>query len=170
MKIKNCLFLLGAAMAVMSSSAFAGKTGTQTFTANVVANTCTVSGLNQTIDLGTMATSMLSALPYWGGVRNDSVDVVISGCASSVTQADVTMNSTNTSTSGGVSVQAFAAKNPGGSAQPNTGAWGSGQKKTFPMANGGVTIPVDFWTSRYRSNAITPGTVAYSFNFAIDFA
>ncbi|MCT7184756.1 hypothetical protein [Salmonella enterica] len=34
MKIKNRLFLLGAAMAVMSSSAFADTVGTQTFTAN----------------------------------------------------------------------------------------------------------------------------------------
>ncbi|MCT7140309.1 hypothetical protein [Salmonella enterica] len=37
MKIKNRLFLLGAAMAVMSSSAFADTAGTQTFTANVTA-------------------------------------------------------------------------------------------------------------------------------------
>ncbi|ELW6661204.1 type 1 fimbrial protein [Salmonella enterica] len=51
MKIKNRLFLLGAAMAVMSSSAFADTTGTQTFTASVTANTCTIDDVNHTFNV-----------------------------------------------------------------------------------------------------------------------
>ncbi|EDJ3201365.1 hypothetical protein CEH73_25580 [Salmonella enterica subsp. enterica serovar Poona] len=82
--MKNRLFLLGAAMAVMSSSAFADMMGTQTFTANVSANTCVINNLNQVIDVGTV----LKNDPALKNVSERAVAVFkVTGCDASVTKA-----------------------------------------------------------------------------------
>ncbi|EBO8547927.1 hypothetical protein AMA88_24995, partial [Salmonella enterica subsp. enterica serovar Senftenberg] len=75
----------------MSSSAFADTTGTQTFTASVTANTCTVDNLNKTVDLGSVLSSDFTSA-FGKKVSNRFIDTgfQITGCPAAITTVKVT--------------------------------------------------------------------------------
>ncbi|EAQ7001203.1 type 1 fimbrial protein [Salmonella enterica] len=180
MKIKNCLFLLGAAMAVMSSSAFADTVGTQTFTANVTADTCTIANLNQAVDLGDVLSAEYAGLADWNVPANVSlvsVNFDVTGCGNNVTKVKVTP----TFNAEPGSVYARFVKNEGTAAGfafdtaklSNTNfdqkrVWENGKTKTFTLTNGAVQVPVTGVLSK-SDEAVTAGTLDFQMTFAFDF-
>ncbi|ENZ3194042.1 fimbrial protein [Salmonella enterica] len=182
MKIKNRLFLLGAAMAVMSSSAFADTTGTQTFTANVVANTCTVDNLNKTVDLGSVLSSDFVAA-FGHKVSNKFIDTgfQITGCPATITTVKVTptfvLPSSGTATYGfvkntGTFNAVFATNITSANGTDDKQKWVSGTEKTFTVTNGGASVPVQgkLFTSQNGGGSSSTGTLNYAMSFTFDFA
>ncbi|EJY7996078.1 type 1 fimbrial protein [Salmonella enterica] len=180
MKIKNCLFLLGTAMAVMSSSAFADVAGTQTFTANVTADTCTIANLNQAVDLGNVLKAEYAGLNNWNVPANValvSVNFDVTGCGNNIT----TVNVTPTFNAESGSTYARFVKNAGTAAGiafdtaklSNTDfdknrIWENGVTKAFTLTNGAVQVPVTGTLSK-NSQAVTAGTLDFQMTFAFDF-
>ncbi|EDW6923711.1 type 1 fimbrial protein [Salmonella enterica] len=180
MKIKNCLFLLGTAMAVMSSSAFADVAGTQTFTANVTADTCTIANLNQAVDLGNVLKAEYAGLSDWNVPANValvSVNFDVTGCGNNIT----TVNVTPTFNAESGSTYARFVKNAGTAAGiafdtaklSNTDfdknrIWENGVTKAFTLTNGAVQVPVTGTLSK-NSQAVTAGTLDFQMTFAFDF-
>ncbi|EAU4784012.1 type 1 fimbrial protein [Salmonella enterica] len=180
MKIKNCLFLLGTAMAVTSSSAFADTMGTQTFTANVVANTCTVDNLNKTVDLGSILSSDFTNA-FGAKLSNKFIDTgfQVTGCSAAITTVKVTPTFTSAAQdSFVVNTGTFAAyfatniTSANASSEPQT--WHNGIEKTFTVTNGSVDIPVQgklFTGGRPApSGNASNGTLDYTMSFTFDFA
>ncbi|EHE8217028.1 type 1 fimbrial protein, partial [Salmonella enterica] len=153
MKIKNCLFLLGTAMAVMSSSAFADTMGTQTFTANVTADTCTIANLNQVVDLGNVLRAEYAGLADWNVPANFSlvsVNFDVTGCGNNVTKVEVTPTFNaepgtytrfvkNAGTAAGVAIDTAKKSNTDFDSKR---IWEPGKTKTFTLTNGAVQVPV----------------------------
>lgn len=174
MKIKNRLFLLGAAMAVMSSSAFADTTGTQTFTANVTADTCVVSGLDTTLFTGDVLKSTIKSQKTWGVVGEVHHSLNISNCPQSFTKASITPTYTNGKQGDdihldhdlGVNAYMAVPGTKGTLLTPNV--WNAGVKKEFTLTNGGyqVDVPVFLLKNGYT---ITTGSFSGSVLFAVDF-
>ncbi|EAX8756085.1 type 1 fimbrial protein [Salmonella enterica subsp. enterica serovar Minnesota] len=115
MKIKNCLFLLGAAMAVMSSSAFADTMGTQTFTANVVANTCAISGLDASTALPDYTRADLKKAGHNSALLpgNFIHTFNVTGCPASVSGMAMTVNYTQAAEPQGAPVPALTGTGKG---------------------------------------------------------
>ncbi|EJB3413736.1 type 1 fimbrial protein [Salmonella enterica] len=177
MKIKNCLFLLGTAMAVMSSSAFADTTGTQTFTANVVANTCTVDNLNKTVDLGTVHFSDFITQGTWHYKKGIGVNEIfkVTNCPNALTKVQVvpTFNVgpgddmvKNTGTAGDMYI--WFNKTIDGIVPAAADVWHSGKAREFNLTAGGADIPVNGLLLQ-ASNAKNPGTLDFQMTFAFDF-
>ncbi|SUF49679.1 P pilus assembly protein, pilin FimA [Salmonella enterica] len=172
MKIKNRLFLLGAAMAVMSSSAFADTTGTQTFTANVTANTCTIDDVNHTFNVLVERRS-ISTLQIL-----DHHDFNVSGCPASVNNVNVVFAYDS---NGGADPYIYL-KNHGtasGKAQFQINADGTEKKvykpgvsKSFPVTGGAGKVPVYLTVngSGYSNAGVTSGTVDMSASITFDFS
>ncbi|EGB7594027.1 type 1 fimbrial protein [Salmonella enterica] len=182
MKIKNCLFLLGTAMAVMSSSAFADTTGTQTFTANIVANTCTVDNLNKTVDLGSVLSSDFTAA-FGKKVSNRFIDTgfQITGCPATITTVKVTPTfvapSSGTATYGfvkntGTFNAVFATNINSANGTDDKQKWVSGTEKAFTVTNGGASVPVQgkLFTDQNGGGSSSTGTLNYAMSFTFDFA
>ncbi|ECC7613529.1 type 1 fimbrial protein [Salmonella enterica] len=180
MKIKNCLFLLGTAMAVMSSSAFADTMGTQTFTANVTADTCTIANLNQAVDLGDVLKADYAGLDNWRAPTNFSlvsVNFDVTGCGNNITTVNVTPTFTaepgayytrfvkNAGTAAGIAFD--TAKISDGDYDGNR-IWENGKTRAFTLTNGGVQVPVTGILSK-NSQAVTAGTLDFQMTFAFDF-
>ncbi|ENJ5949388.1 type 1 fimbrial protein [Salmonella enterica] len=178
MKIKNCLFLLGTAMAVMSSSAFADTTGTQTFTANVTADTCTIANLNQAVELGNVLKADYAGLGNWHVPANASlvsVNFDVTGCGNNITKVNVTPTFTaesvarlvkNAGTATGIAFD--TAKEREGGDEPDK-IWEPGKTKTFTLTNGAVQVPVTGALST-NDKAVTTGTLDFRMSFTFDFA
>ncbi|WP_080179148.1 fimbrial protein [Salmonella enterica] len=172
MKIKNRLFLLGAAMAVMSSSAFAATNGTQTFTANVTANTCTIDDVNHTFNVSVEKGS-ISALQVL-----DHHDFKVSGCPASVNNVNVVF----TYDSVGGAFPYIYLKNHGTASdkaqfQINTdgaekNVYRPGVSKSFPVTGGTGVVPVYLTVngSGYSNDGVTSGTVDMNASITFDFA
>ncbi|EJP8365238.1 type 1 fimbrial protein, partial [Salmonella enterica] len=152
MKNTKRLFLLGAVMAVMSSSAFADTTGTQTFTANIVANTCTIANLQQNVDLGSVLSSDFTAA-FGQKVSNRFIDTSfqVAGCPATITTVKVTPTfvspSSGTATYGfvkntGTFNAVFATNVTSANGTDDKQKWVSGKEKTFTVTNGGASVPV----------------------------
>ncbi|EKT4851738.1 type 1 fimbrial protein [Salmonella enterica] len=181
MKIKNCLFLLGTAMAVTSSSAFADTTGTQTFTANIVANTCTVDNLNKTVDLGSILSSDFTNA-YGAKLSKKFIDTgfQVTGCPAAITTVKVTPTFTTLTAQDSfvVNTGTFAAYFATNITSANTVSdpqtWHNGIEKTFTVANGSVDIPVQgklFTGGKPApSGNASSGTLDYTMSFTFDFA
>ncbi|EDT7036495.1 type 1 fimbrial protein [Salmonella enterica subsp. enterica] len=180
MKIKNCLFLLGTAMAVMSSSAFADTAGTQTFTANVTADTCTIANLNQAVDLGNVLSADYAGLNNWhvpANVSLASVNFDVTGCGNNITTVNVTPTFTaeggapynrfvkNAGTATGIAFD--TGKKSEGDYDSNR-IWEPGKTKTFTLTNGAVQVPVIGALSK-DDKAVTAGTLDFQMTFAFDF-
>ncbi|EJB9105689.1 type 1 fimbrial protein [Salmonella enterica] len=181
MKSVKHLFLLGTAMAVMSSSAFADTTGTQTFTANVTANTCTIANLNQAVDLGNVMKADYAGLANWNTPAKPplvSVNFDVTGCGNNVTKVNVTPTFTaesasstysrfvkNTGTAAGI---AFDTAKKANTDYDSNRIWQNGKTKTFTLTNGGVQVPV-IGTLSKNSQAVTAGTLDFRMTFAFDF-
>ncbi|EDL3544302.1 hypothetical protein CRW69_26180 [Salmonella enterica subsp. enterica serovar Newport] len=180
MKNTKRLFLLGAIMAVMSSSAFAGTTGTQTFKANIVANTCTVDNLNKTVDLGSLLNSDFANSNYGGKVSNKFVDTgfSITGCPTTVTKVKVTPTFKTTSANPRFVVNAgtfaafFATNIDNANAISAAQAWDNGSEKDFTVTNGNASIPVrgKLFTGGNPAGNASSGTLNYTMSFTFDFA
>ncbi|ENK0253093.1 type 1 fimbrial protein [Salmonella enterica] len=178
MKIKNCLFLLGAAMAVMSSSAFADKTGTQTFTANIVANTCTVDNLNKTVDLGSILSSDFASA-FGAKVSNKFIDTgfQVTGCPATITAVKVTPTFTSAAQDSlvvntGTFAAYFATNVTSANGVSDAQTWHNGIEKIFTVTNGSVDIPVQgkLFTGAKPSGNASSGTLDYTMSFTFDFA
>ncbi|EBN1929226.1 type 1 fimbrial protein [Salmonella enterica] len=180
MKIKNCLFLLGAAMAVMSSSAFADTTGTQTFTANVTADTCTIANLNQAFDVGTI---LKADTDLKNGKKYHQAYFDITGCDASVTKAvmiptfDQVPNAEiygYAKNKGTAVVDAVWSQDTPGATNENTAQSNrlmSGKKVTVPLVNGGTQFIVGFSmnASSHDSSRVKVGTLDYPLTLTFDF-
>ncbi|EAS2082429.1 hypothetical protein BIA58_26505 [Salmonella enterica] len=178
MKIKNRLFLLGAAMAVMSSSAFADTTGTQTFTATVTADTCTIANLNQAVDLGNVLRADYASVGDWNVPANAtsvSVNFDVTGCGNNITTVNVTPTFTaeptlarfvkNAGTAAGI---AFDTAKLSNTDFDKSRIWENGVTKAFTLTNGAVQVPVVGALSK-NTQAVTAGTLDFQMTFAFDF-
>ncbi|EHO1435894.1 hypothetical protein KIL68_004555 [Salmonella enterica] len=179
MKSVKHLFLLGTAMAVMSSSAFADTTGTQTFTANITADTCTVDNLNKTVDLGRILSSDFTS-GFGAKVSNLFIDTgfQITGCPATVTTVKVTPTFTTGGTvenfvaNAGTFAAYFATNITDTNGTSSAQEWNSGHSKDFAVAAGGVSIPVKgkLYTGRSPAGNPDTGTLNYTMSFTFDFA
>ncbi|ECC7613533.1 type 1 fimbrial protein [Salmonella enterica] len=175
MKIKNRLFLLSTVMAVMSSSAFANTTGTQTFRANITANTCVVSGLNVTLSMGNILLSALESAPTWQVMAEKHHSFDISNCPQNITKVSITptysagTQSNNILLNRNLGVNAYLAV-PGtsGSSLPATSVWASGVKKEFTLTKGGYKVDIPMMLLK-NGSAASNGSVSGSSSFTIDF-
>ncbi|EEE9875669.1 hypothetical protein DI122_18785 [Salmonella enterica] len=171
MKIKNRLFLLGAAMAVMSSSAFADTTGTQTFTANVTADTCTIANLNQARDLGNLLKSHFMA-SSWSASSVYKNEFDVTNCPTTFTKVKVVPTYTASKQYAWVVENAGTAKGVHLNTQTissDLNKWENGKEKEFTLNNGDAVIPVNFKIERNNSDAVTDGTLDFQMTFAFDF-
>ncbi|EAA8990414.1 type 1 fimbrial protein [Salmonella enterica subsp. enterica serovar Oranienburg] len=180
MKIKNRLFLLGAAMAVMSSSAFADTTGTQTFTAKVTADTCTIANLQQVVDLGNVLKAdfkknVAGSTFYFALGHGVDTTFEVTGCPTTITTVEATPTFTghdtyveNTGTSTTSNIHLGRTKD--GAQLPSTEFWTVGVKRNFMVNNktGSVSIPVQGVLSSL-SNTPMEGSLQFNVTFAFDF-
>ncbi|ENJ5949517.1 type 1 fimbrial protein [Salmonella enterica] len=179
MKSVKHLFLLGTAMAVMSSSAFADTTGTQTFKANVTADTCTIANLQQNVDLGSVQKADYAKLSGWESPASSPVVRVnfdVTGCGNSVTKVKVTPTFTNdkgvarmvvnTGTAKGVYFDTAKISNADFDAKRQ---WIPGTAKEFTLTNGAVQVPVTGVLSAGAAS-VTTGTLDFRMAFTFDFA
>ncbi|EOF6356449.1 hypothetical protein ACK1C8_004899, partial [Salmonella enterica] len=159
----------------MSSSAFADTAGTQTFTATVTANTCTVDNLNKTVDLGSVLSSDFTSA-FSAMVSNRFIDTgfQITGCPAAITAVKVT--STFASTSGygfvdnnGTFDAVFATNITAANTIDNSQKWTPGSEKTFTVTNGDASVPVQGKIFAQKSD-LTAGTLNYAMSFTFDFA
>ncbi|WP_080206625.1 fimbrial protein [Salmonella enterica] len=177
MKIKNRLFLLGAAMAVMSSSAFADTTGTQTFTANVTANTCVVSGLDITLPMGDILASTLKSAELWMVVGEKHHSFNVSNCPQNITKVYITptyvlgKQRDDIKLDHDLGANAYLAV-PGTTSTKgvlsSSAVWRTGVKKEFTLTNGGYQIDIPVFLLRNK-NTITNGSFSGDSSFTIDF-
>ncbi|EKY2659498.1 type 1 fimbrial protein [Salmonella enterica] len=180
MKNTKRLFLLGAVMAVMSSSAFADTTGTQTFTANIVANTCTVDNLNKAVDLGDLLNTDFANSTFGGKVSNKFIDTgfSITGCPTTVAKVKVTPTFKTDGTNPRFVVNAgtfaafFATNIDSANAISSAQAWDNGTEKDFTVTNGNASIPVRgrLFTGAKPAGNTSAGTLNYTMSFTFDFA
>ncbi|EBP4106311.1 hypothetical protein Z708_25200 [Salmonella enterica subsp. enterica] len=165
-------------MAVMSSSAFADTTGTQTFTANVTADTCTIANLNQAVDLGNVLRADYAGLGAWNAPANValvSVNFDVTGCGNNITTVNVTPTFTaestlarfvkNAGTAAGIAFDTAKLSNT--DFDKNRG-WENGVTKAFTLTNGAVQVPVVGVLSK-NGQAVTAGTLDFQMTFAFDF-
>ncbi|EHX5124000.1 hypothetical protein K3Z18_004978 [Salmonella enterica] len=163
----------------MSSSAFAvSTTGTQTFTANIVANTCTIANLNQTVDLGNVLRADYAGLGYWNAPANValvSVNFDVTGCGNNITTVNVTPTFTaepalarfvkNAGTAAGIAFDTAKVSNTDSDSKR---IWENGVTKAFTLTNGAVQVPVVGVLSK-SNQAVTAGTLDFQMTFAFDF-
>ncbi|EKJ6511504.1 type 1 fimbrial protein [Salmonella enterica] len=171
MKIKNRLFLLGTAMAVMSSSAFADVAGTQTFTANVTVDTCTIANLNQARDLGNLLKSHFMA-SAWSASSVYKNEFNVTNCPTTFTKVKVVPTYTANKQYAWVVDNAGTAKGVHLNTQTTSsgsGRWENGKEKEFTLNNGDAVIPVNFKIERNNNDTVTDGTLDFQMTFAFDF-
>ncbi|EHK0724258.1 hypothetical protein J3Y92_004992, partial [Salmonella enterica] len=163
------------AMAVMSSSAFADTTGTQTFTANITANTCTVDDLNKTVDLGSVLSSDFVD-GFSGKVSNKFIDTgfQVTGCPATITTVKVTSTFASAAGHGfvdnnGTFNAVFATNIDAKNSIDNNQKWIPGTEKSFTVTNGDASVPVQGKIFAQQSD-LTAGTLNYAMSFTFDFA
>ncbi|WP_080206627.1 fimbrial protein [Salmonella enterica] len=181
MKIKNRLFLLGAAMVVMSSSVFAVTNGTQTFTANVTADTCTVDNLAITKNLATYTRAEIK------GAGHDSKELPgrfahefkVTNCPASVSNMAVTLTYNSNSAIQGKPVLETTGTGKGvalwlykGTAGGGGNYWNSGVVNNFSISNGSGTAVMHMepygWFPNGDSDIVAgsfTGVIDVSFDF-----
>ncbi|EAC2152413.1 type 1 fimbrial protein [Salmonella enterica subsp. enterica] len=167
-------------MAVMSSSAFADTAGTQTFTATVTADTCTIANLNQAVDLGNVLLADYASVGNWRVPTNFSqvsVNFDVTGCGNNITTVNVTPTFTaesgssyyrfvkNAGTAAGIAFD--TGKRSEGDYDENR-IWKNGVTRAFTLTNGGVQVPVMGALSK-NNQAVTAGTLDFQMTFAFDF-
>ncbi|EJT7259114.1 hypothetical protein N3S24_004685 [Salmonella enterica] len=171
MKGMKSLFLLGTALAVMSSSALADTTGTQTFSANISDSTCVINGLN-----------VVKTTTVWkkdiGGTNGghsliDPVDMGLSltGCSSK--SVDVQINEQGAKSHGGADIDYLAgffgrvsvAK---GAANDATNSWKPNETVNYAIKNGAVNIPAFFYVVKSGSDSQLLSVVGKPFKFVAD--
>ncbi|EDB8110809.1 hypothetical protein KMG33_004894, partial [Salmonella enterica] len=165
-------------MAVMSSSAFADTMGTQTFTANITANTCTVDNLNKTVDLGTIHLSDLvnhqGSGHYTKGIGVNEI-FKVTNCPNALTKVQVvpTFNAgpgddmvKNTGTASNMYI--WFNKTFDGTAPAAANVWHNGKAREFNLTAGGADIPVN-GLLLHATNDKNLGTLDFQMTFAFDF-
>ncbi|EFR3658268.1 type 1 fimbrial protein [Salmonella enterica] len=173
MKGMKSLFLLGTALAVMSSSALADATGTQTFKANVTADTCTIANLQQNFDLGALRVGQFTG--HWSNDTEHEIDFNVASCPTTTTKVKVTPAFTT------ISAYDFIVKNSGTAVGVNLNLdgllnssdsnriWKNGKAKEFTLNNGAVTVPVYFRAQQNGDDAVISGTLDFQMTFAFEF-
>ncbi|EAP7415752.1 type 1 fimbrial protein [Salmonella enterica] len=180
MKNTKRLFLLGAIMAIMSSSAFADTTGTQTFKANIVANTCTIANLQQVVSLGNVLKadfkkSVAGSNYYFAQGHGVDTTFEVTGCPTTITTVEATPTFTGNNTyvqSTGTSTTAdiHLGRTKDGTQLPSTAVWTKGVKKKFTVNNktGSVSIPVQGILSSLNNTPVD-GSLQFNVTFAFNF-
>lgn len=181
--IKKTFMLAGmiaVGVALTSTSALADTQGTQTFTANIKDSTCTITGLNQNVDLGPIAKGdpTLAA-----GNEYHRFPVHIGGCGSTFTSVEMTPTFDQIA---GLETYGYA-KNKGtavvdaywgvigkglvnmNTANPNL--LQSGDKVTAPLTAGAADIFLSFGMNAgsHISSNVKPGTLDYPLLLTFDF-
>ena len=171
MNMKKCAYFLGAVITVMSSSVFAETTGAQSFAANITANTCTVTGLNQTRDLGNLYKSQFATAWAASPVYNN--DFNVANCPTTFTKVKVTPTYTTTSGFSWVVDNAGTAKglhlNTQADSATAKGRWSNGTPKEFALNNGAAVVPLSFKIERNDTSTVSDGTLDFQMTFAFDF-
>ncbi|EKE1576134.1 type 1 fimbrial protein, partial [Salmonella enterica] len=161
---------------VMSSSAFADTTGTQTFTANVTANTCVISGENIAHDLGDISKQTLLSLGDWSTIQAYDEAISVSGCPTTFNTANIAFDykalpdwgiygwMDNTGTAKGIALKLVRGQGAG-FAPGSTGY-------DYPLTSGGVVIPVTAQVARVAKSVVsdadvTNGTVNFTSTITI---
>ncbi|HCK3135029.1 TPA: hypothetical protein NZJ50_004676, partial [Salmonella enterica subsp. enterica serovar Ruiru] len=105
-----------------------------------------ISGLNQTLDFGTITKAEIAATKQWTGIKFVTPKVVVTGCGAGLSSIELTptyshgTQSDDLSLGKGVSgVTGFVLK-PGENAVSSAALWNSGAKRAFPLKNGGATV------------------------------
>ncbi|EDV2766443.1 type 1 fimbrial protein [Salmonella enterica subsp. enterica] len=169
-------------MAVMSSSAFADTMGTQTFTANVTADTCTVDNLAITENLGDYTRAEIKNAGH-----NDKVlpggfshEFKVTNCPASVSSMAVTLTYNQlaaapnkpvidtTGTGKGVGLWLYQGITGWGSAN----YWNSGVVKNFPISNGSGSAAMHMIPYSWFPNGdsdIVAGSFTGVINVSFDF-
>ncbi|EBS3869392.1 type 1 fimbrial protein [Salmonella enterica subsp. enterica serovar Kimberley] len=165
--------MIAAGVALTSTSALADTRGTQTFTANIAANTCTITGLNQNIDLGNIQKSVFAAA--WGFSTPETINFEVANCPNSLTQVKVTPTYNadpsyawvivNTGTAKGVHLNTQVAVD-----LDHTKRWENGVEKDFTLTGGGVSIPFSYKIERNGTDTVTTGSLLFNSTFLFDFA
>ncbi|EBS9007117.1 hypothetical protein CF455_24665 [Salmonella enterica] len=179
MKSVKHLFLLGTAMAVMSSSAFADTTGMQTFTANVTANTCTIDNLNKTVDLGEIGFASFGTAigSGWHVAPGYGVNETfkVTNCPSTLTKVSVVptfatgVGSDMVKNAGTASnMVIWFNKRIDNTSPASAEVWKNGESKEFELVAGGGDIPVNGILLQSTNDKI-PGTLDFQMTFAFDF-
>lgn len=166
MKIKNRLFVLGAAMAVMSSSAFAVTTGTQTFTAKIDNSTCVITGADITHDFGSIMKKDLLAKGDWGVIKSFDNKISVTGCPSNNTAVNVALSYAevpgmgqygwvnNSGTAKGLGVKLVRVRQNGYGYAPGASGY------DFPLTNEAVDVPVGIDIARVARSIVPDADVA----------
>lgn len=172
MKKTKRLFLLGAIMAVMSSSAFADTTGTQTFKANIVTNTCTIANLNQTQDLGNLLKSQFATA--WAASSEYKNNFNVTNCPTTFTKVKVTPTYKASSQYVWVVENAGTAKGVHLNTQlvssDTANRWENGKAREFTLNKGDAVVPVNFKIERNNNDAVSGGTLDFRMAFTFDFS
>ncbi|EOF5167451.1 hypothetical protein ACK1XF_004839, partial [Salmonella enterica] len=161
------------AMAVMSSSAFADTTGTQTFTANVTANTCTIDDVNHAFSVSVERQSIADFQVL------DHHDFKVSGCSASVSNVNVVFDYESTGNTTGPYIYLKNHGTASEKAQFQINADGTSKtvyapkvSKSFPVTAGAGVVPVYLTVngSGLSNNGVTSGTVDMSASITFDFS
>ncbi|EBR0846445.1 hypothetical protein BRO79_23940 [Salmonella enterica] len=167
MKGMKSLFLLGTALAVMSSSALADTTGTQTFAANISGSTCVINGLNVTKTVSLVR----NGVPSVDGGHNliDPIDMSLSltGCSSKSVDVGIDIRNGDVNHWGDVQLGGVAGLFTRVSIAKNgihvpANNWG-GAAKNYAITNGAANIPVFFQLMKgvASGKGINNGTFSY---------
>ncbi|EDO5887602.1 type 1 fimbrial protein [Salmonella enterica] len=179
MKNVKSLFLLGTVMAVMSTSALADTVGTQTFKANIFANTCVIANLQQKVDLGDVQKAPYTKVEAWNVPSTSPVVKAhfdVTGCGNSITKVKVTPHYSSTSitrmivNSGTAKEVYFDTGKLSNTDYDPKREWKSGSAKEFTLTNGAVQIPVDgTLTVGDYPDKVAVGTLDFQMTFTFDF-
>ncbi|EKJ3829494.1 hypothetical protein PG459_004986, partial [Salmonella enterica] len=154
--------------------------GTQTFTANIVANTCTVDNLNKIVDLGNVHFSDFitqgptASWHYGVGIGVNEI-FKVTNCPNALTKVQVvpTFNVgqgddmvENTGTASNMYI--WFNKTIDGITPAAADVWHSGKAREFNLTAGGADIPVN-GVLLHLTNDKNPGTLDFQMTFAFDF-
>lgn len=170
MKLSNIALCLTSAALMLSANAFAdNSTGSVHITGQVLDATCTIdaSQLNQTVDLGAIQSSALTAVGPGAIVTSKPVNFTLTNCPKSLDKLGIRFNYTadaagnymeNTGTAKGV---LLGISNPAetGNTAIATGA-SIGSLDYDPTAGGNATINAQVNAYRIGTDTPTEGTIA----------
>ncbi|ECL1760768.1 type 1 fimbrial protein [Salmonella enterica] len=178
--MKKTLMLAGmiaAGVALTSTSALADTQGTQTFTANIAANTCTLNNLDRVFNFNLIGSTNPGKYKTWTA---DTAEIKVTGCDSSVTELKVTptythyFNAIQNQGTLGSNLYAELLNSIDNPTPPVVGSgstgpvWSSGSEKTVDITNGEATMKyyVDVISS-VDSKKLT-GTLESTVSFLVD--